>query len=85
MTTPTAILFGFALLAAAIAFHALLNFQITERAVSAVQRTAPRYALAQNTGGSVWRMDTKTGSVSQCEILLLGDPNHPVCTQWTKK
>ena len=78
MNTPQAILTGFALIAAAIAFHGVANPQTTAEPRGAFTITSAAVGRALVT----MRLNQATGAVSLCDGE--GSAALPRCTAWVR-
>ena len=72
MTTPKALFFGLALIAAAVFFSQESTGQ---------QNTRGQYVVSSASENTVWRIDTRTGKVSQCRKEFANSPAK--CGPWS--
>ena len=82
MNTPKAILIGFALVAAAVYFSR--DVAPAQAAIGGASFQA--VAGPQGSAGSIWRVNSDTGSVSWCLVGSSGGTYEKSlsCTPWTK-
>jgi hypothetical protein len=78
MTTPQAILTGFALVAAAVALHGVANTQTTPEPAGGYDITSAAVGRAL----IVMRINRSTGAVSLCDGE--GSASLPRCTAWVR-